>query len=214
MEKIVILGAGGHAKVAVEILHLSGKYELAGLLDPDPALSGKTVAGLPVLGDDNLLPRLRADGISAAFVGVGGTGDNSLRMKLFEKAVSLGFTLVNAVHPAAIISFSARLGSGVAVMARAVINPDAQIGDNAIVNTGAIIEHDCLIGAHAHISPGAVLCGGVRVGIGAHIGAGAVVRQSINIGEQAIVGAGAMVIRDVKPGATVVGVPARALNTQ
>lgn len=207
MERVIVIGAGGHAKVVAEILRLSGKYEITGLLDS--ALVGKIVAGLPVLGGDELLPRLRADGVSAAFIGVGGTGDNLPRMKIFERVAGLDFTFANAIHPSAIISASARLGRGIAIMAHAAINPDAEIGDNVIINTGAIIEHDCKIKSHAHISPGTVLCGGVRVGMGAHIGAGAAVRQNVCIGERAIIGVGAVVVKDVPACDVVAGVPAR-----
>jgi len=209
LTKVIILGAGGHAKVVAEILRLSGKYDLIGLLDP--ALSGRIVGGLPVLGGDELLPRLKSEGVSAVFVGVGGIGDNMTRTKLFEKAISMGFTPINAIHPSAIISSSARVGCGVAIMARAVINSEAEIGDNVIINTGAVVEHDCRIEAHVHVSPGAILCGGVVVSRSAHIGAGAVIRQGINIGEFAGVGAGAVVIRDVEASTTVAGVPAHEL---
>jgi len=212
MNRVIIIGAGGHAKVVAEILCLSGKYELIGFLDS--ALIGRTVAGLTVLGGDELLPRLRADGVTSAFIGVGGMGDNAPRVKIFERVSVLGFTFANAIHPSAIISDSVKLGQGVAVMARAVINPDAVIGDNVIINTGAIVEHDCKIGSHAHISPGAVLCGGVRVGSGTHIGAGATVIQGINIGKHAVVGAGAVVVRDVLADTVVAGVPARLLRNK
>lgn len=210
MERVIIIGAGGHAKVIAEILRLSGKYEITGLLDS--ALAGKKIGGFPVLGGDELLPRLRADGVTAVFVGVGGTGNNLPRMKIFERVSAMGFTFANAIHPSATLSDSAHLGQGVAVMARAVINPDATIGDNVIINTGAIVEHDCQIGAHAHLSPGAVLCGGVHVGMGAHIGAGATIRQNISIGECAVVGAGAVVVKDVPEGSVVIGVPACVLR--
>jgi UDP-perosamine 4-acetyltransferase len=207
MLRIIGLGAGGHAKVLIDILRHMGGFEIVGLLDPNCV--GASVSGVPVLSGDELLPRLRAEGIAKAFIGVGGVGDNTLRIKLFEKVQVAGFTLINAIHPAAVLAPSVQLGEGITIMAGAIVNPDTRIGDNVIINTGAIVEHDCEIAAHAHISPGAVLCGGVRVGMGAHIGAGATVRQYVTVGEGALVGAGAVVIKDVPPGAAVLGVPAR-----
>lgn len=210
MRSLIILGAGGHAQVLVDILRLSGTYALVGLLDP--ARVGQTAAGLPVLGGDELLPQLRAEGVDAALVGVGSTGDPALRIKLYTQLVQTGFELINALHPAALIAPSVTLGRGVAVMAGAIINPGSRLGDNVIVNTGAIVEHENVIGMHVHISPGAILCGQVQVGPGAHIGAGAVVRQGLVIGEQAVVGAGAVVVKTVLPRTVVVGVPARELR--
>ena len=212
MEQIIIIGAGGHAKVIAEIFSLTAKYEVIGLLDH--ALVGKKIGGFPVLGGDELLPRLRADGVSVAFVAVGGAGNNLPRMKIFERVSALGFTFANAIHPSAILSDSVHLGQGIAVMARVVINPDTKIGDNVIINTGAIVEHDCKIESHAHISPGAVLCGEVCVESAAHIGAGATIRQNIRIGECAVVGAGAVVVKDVGANTVVVGTPARFLRAK
>jgi UDP-perosamine 4-acetyltransferase len=208
--KVIGLGAGGHAKVVIELLRANGEYDVVGLLDPQKI--GQTWLGVPVLGGDDQLPGLRAQGISHAFIGVGGSGDNAPRARLYHLAVTAGFSLVNALHPAAVLSPSARFGQGVTVMAGVIINADVTIGDDVIINTGAIVEHDCQIGNHAHISSGAVLAGGVTVGAYAHIGAGATVRQSITVGEGALVGAGAAVVQDVPARAVVVGVPARILR--
>lgn len=210
MIRVVGIGAGGHAKVVLDILRLMNEYRVVGLLDPNCA---GDVGGVLVLGGDELLPRLRAEGVASAFIGVGGVGDNALRIRLFEKVQAAGFTFINAIHPASVLAPSVQLGQGITIMAGAIVNPDAHIGDNVIINTGAIVEHDCEIAAHANISPGAVLCGGVRVGRGAHVGAGATVRQSVTIGERALVGAGAVVIADVAPHTVVVGVPVRVLRT-
>jgi UDP-perosamine 4-acetyltransferase len=204
---VVGIGAGGHAKVILDILRLMNEYRVVGLLDP--TCVGKSVCGVPVLGGDELLTSFHAEGIEAAFLGVGGVGDNTLRSKLFEKVQAAGFTFINVIHPAAILAQGIQLGQGVAIMAGVIVNTDTRIGDNVIINTGAIVEHDCEIASHAHISPGAVLCGGVRVGMGAHIGAGATVREYVTIGDNALVGAGAVVVKDVPPGVVVLGVPAR-----
>ena len=68
------LGAGGHAKVVIDILRLTGLYELIGLLDPKRPLWGTLVEGVPVLGNDELLPELRGQGVRHAFIGLGTTG--------------------------------------------------------------------------------------------------------------------------------------------
>lgn len=211
MMRVVGIGAGGHAKVLIDILRLRGEVEVIGLTDPDPVRWNTSIAGVPVLGDDRLLPVLFAQGVSGAFVGVGGVGDNRLRQRLYEQARTIGFQMISLFHPHAIIAASAVLGSGLMIMANAVVNPEASLGDNVIINTGAIVEHECQVGAHVHVAPGAVLSGGVRVGDGVHLGAGAVVRQHLTIGPWAIVGAGAVVTKDVSFDTTVVGIPARPL---
>lgn len=211
-KRVIGLGAGGHARVVIEILCLTGEYKLAGLLDPRRELWGREVLGVPVLGDDGLLPELYAQGIRHAFIGLGGTGDTRPRQQLYELARGMGFEIIAVIHPRAVVSPSARLGHGPTVMAGAIINAAARLGDNVIVNTGAIVEHDCVIGHHVHIATGARLAGGVTVADGAHIGIGATVRQGIHIGRGAIVGAGAVVVRDVPDGVVVAGVPARIMR--
>jgi len=210
MMQVVGFGAGGHAKVVIEILRCFPQYEIVGLLDPQKTLWGTQVLNVQVLGDDSLMSELNGRGIHQAFIGIGTTGDTTPRRRLYEKVSGFGFQLVSAIHPAAVVSDSTLIGAGPTVMAGAVINADTQLGNNVIVNSGAIVEHDCVVGDHSHIATGARLAGGVHVGRGTHVGLGALVRQGIRIGENAIVGAGAVVVRDVPDGETVIGVPAKS----
>ena len=78
-------------------------------------------------------------------------------------------------------------------------------------NPGATVDHHAAIGDHVHIAPGVHLGGEVRVGDGALVGIGAVVLPRVSIGAWCTVGAGAIVTRDVPPGVTVAGAPARPL---
>jgi sugar O-acyltransferase (sialic acid O-acetyltransferase NeuD family) len=211
-EQVIGLGARGHAKVLIEILRSDDRWDLIGLLEADPALIGQSVLGVPVLGDDSMLPPLKEKGARRFFIGVGSSGDSAHRKSLYEKALALGIEPVCSIHRSAVISPSAVVGKGCMVMAGAVISAGTKIGDNVIVNTGAIVDHDCELGNHVHIATGAVLSGGVRVADGAHIGAGAVVRHYINIGKAAVVGIGAAVVKDVAANEVVVGVPARPLR--
>ena len=210
--KVAGLGAGGHAKVVIEIIRLMDKYDIVALLDPESDLHGKKLFEIPVLGDDSKLNELRDSGVTHFFIGLGSVGDSSTRKRLFEQAVAAGMQPIDAIHPGSEISVSARLGEGATIMANVVINASAVIGINNIINTGAIVEHDCFLGDHVHLATGAKLASTVTIGTGAHIGAGATVRQLINIGEDAIVGAGATVVKDVPAGLTVVGNPAAPIK--
>ena len=210
---VVGFGAGGHAKVVIEILRSMQKYEIVGLLETQSRLWRTKVLEVEVLGDDTLMGELKDRGYNHAFIGVGTVGDAQPRQRLYDKVSGFGFEVVSAIHPTAVISSSAQIGVGPTIMAGAVVNASAVIGANVIVNTGAIVEHDCRIGDHTHIATGARLAGGVQVGPCAHIGIGAVVRQEIRIGREAIVGAGAVVVRDVPDGTTVFGVPAKIRDT-
>lgn len=212
MIRVIGLGAGGHAKVVIEILRLAGQYELVGLLDADPARQGESVEGVPVIGDDSQLGSLYEEGVRYAFIGLGSAGDLAPRRRLYEKVRSLGFEVVRAIHPKAVIAASAQLGQGATVMAGAIINPAARLGDNVIVNTGAIVEHDCVLEDHVHLATGARLAGKVHVGQGSHIGIGASVRQGIHIGRESVVGAGTVVVDDVPERVVVVGAPAKILR--
>ncbi len=201
--KVVGLGAGGHAKVIIEMLRLAGEYEIAGLLDSREELRGRSVLGVPVLGGDEKLLELWDQGIRHVFIGVGPVARPGVRAVLFDKAVQFGFEVINAIHPRAIVSPSAQVGRGLTMMTAAVMNASVLVGDNVIIGTGAIVEHDCMLGNHVHVDTGAILAAGVRVGHGAHIGAGATVCQGVKIGRNVAIAAGSAVIGNVPD--TVVG---------
>lgn len=212
IHSVVGFGAGGNAKVVIEILRQSSIYHLHGFLDPDRSLWGVNVLGVVVLGDDTLVPELISEGVGSFFIGIGAVSSLEPRRRLYDLACSYGLRAVNAIHPTAVLSESATFGSGFTAMANSVVNAQATLGKNVVINTGAIVEHDCIVGNHVHISPRATLLGAVKVGDGTMIGAGAVIRQGVKVGSNSIIGAGAVVVKDVQDGEVVVGIPARPLN--
>lgn len=209
MEKIILLGGGGHAKVLIDLIEISGKYEVAGILASQIEV-GATILGISILDDDNLLPEFYKKGINNVSIAVGSTKDNSRRKLLYEKVKKIGFSVPLLLHPQAFISKNdTRISEGVQIMTGTIVQTGCLIGENTILNTGVIIEHDCNIGKHVHICPGAIISGGCTIGDGTFIGAGATVIQGINIGNNSIVAAGAVVVNDVADGKTVMGVPAK-----
>ena len=205
-ENVIVLGAGGHAKVVIEILQANGEtvdYCVSGTHGPD------TCAGVSVLEGDEHLPLLRQRGYGRAFVAI---GSNASRQRMADVVRRVGFQLINAISAHAVISPSVRLGGGIAVMAGAVINAASVIEDLVIINTGATIDHDCHIGSGAHIGPQCALAGKVTVGEGTFLGTGAKAIPGIQIGRRGTVGAGAVLIRNIPDGAVAVGVPARVIR--
>jgi UDP-perosamine 4-acetyltransferase len=207
---IIVIGAGGHARVLIDILRSQGRRILFAT-DNDAALSGSSVADVGVEGADERALEYRPDAV-ALVNAVGSVSRPTGRRRVFEQFLERGYRFDRVIHPTAILASSVELGEGVQVMAGAVIQPSVKIGANVLVNTQACIDHDCVIEAHVHISPGVTLSGGVHVHDTAHVGAGATVIQQIDIGSEAVVGAGAVVVRDVAAGTTVVGVPARMIR--
>lgn len=205
--RVVVLGAGAHATVVADLLRVSG-WEIVGCTDRDP--TPRVVNGMNVLGaEEDVLPVLRAAGVEKAFVAL---GDNRLRQKVAAQAEAAGFDFVKAIGRSAVISPSATIGHGCAVMEGAVINAGAGVGAFAIVNTNASVDHDCVIGSFVHIAPGSALAGGVRVGDGAFLGVGTRVIPQVEIAPGAVVGAGAVVTRSLESAGTWVGVPAKLIK--
>ncbi|MBQ9480388.1 MAG: acetyltransferase [Selenomonadaceae bacterium] len=202
---IIMLGAGGHAKVLLDILIDAGANVL-GILDRDPDVA--PIFDIPIIGTDDDISRYAPAEIDL-INGLGSVGVVGVRFKIYQKFKALGYNFRRVTHPQAIISARSILGEGVQIMAGAVINAGTVVGANSIINTRASIDHDCRIDEHVHIAPGCVLSGGVSVGSRTHIGTGSAVIQGINIGRNVLIGAGSVVVNDIPDGATAYGVPAR-----
>lgn len=184
-----LYGAGGHAKVIMDILQAEGK-QVEALIDDDRELN--ELMGVKVLHNVN-------HAISPLIISI---GDNRIRRLIAEK---VNATFGRAIHPSAIISDSVKIGVGTVVMQGAIIQACSQIGRHCIVNTRAAIDHECVIGDFVHISPGTTLCGNIHVGEGSWIGAGTVVIPGVRIGKWSIIGAGSVVDKDIPDGVLALG---------
>ena len=209
MKNILLIGGGGHCASVADVLFRTNEYDKIGIVDIED--QDLLFGIIPVVGTDDDLSQLRKD-YDYAFITVGSIGDTSLRERLLNNVLTLGFSIPNIVDPSAVISEYTTLASGIFIGKNAVVNSRVDIGEGVIVNTGAIVEHDCKIGPFSHIATGATLCGGVEVGKSTHIGAGSVVKQYLSIGDNCIIGMGSVVINNIENGLTVVGNPAKMIK--
>jgi sugar O-acyltransferase (sialic acid O-acetyltransferase NeuD family) len=193
---LVIFGGGGHAKALIELIEAEGKYKVAGILDDHLQVDGK-VLGVPVLGGRDMLPRLKARGIDQVVNAVGGIGDITPRLRIYEAIRAAGLKVPTVTHPRAYIEKSAVMEPGQQVFFNAYIGTDVKIGYGCILNTGIIVSHDCVLGDYVNLSPGAILAGAVQVGERVLVGMGVTINLGVKIGAGARIGNSAVVKADV-----------------
>ena len=205
---VVVIGAGGHSKIVIDILLEDPTVKILGLLDDSPDAQGKEIMGFPVVGIveemDKLFPKTTGYIISI--------GNNSVRRKISKILKNRGYEHINAISKSAMISKHASIGKGVIINPGAAIHPDATIEDDVVIGMNATISHDSIVKAGVHLSPGVHITGNVTVGEQADLGAGVVVIPGKIIGRDTIVGAGAVVTKDLAEGIVAVGAPAREIK--
>ena len=211
IEKLVIIGGGGHAReladVAVACASAGAKLELLGYVDDDPRLTGTMRNGFPVLGTTAWLR-----GAGHDVVAVCGIGSPSARRRVVERLPGVRF--ITLVHPASVITQWVTMGAGAVITAGCVLTNSIVIGAHTHINRCSTVSHDSSIGEFVHVSPGCVLSGNVIIGDECDLGAGAILIPGVSVGPRTIVGAGAVVIRDLPPDVTAVGNPARVIKTR
>lgn len=199
MDKLIIIGGGGHARVLADILDEMGSCDVIGFTD----VMFREVPGVEYIGDDREVEKYTTDKVQLVN-GVGSVRRPQHRQEVYEKFRSGGYRFFSVIHPRADMSSRISLGEGVQIMRGVVINPGTTIEENVIINTSASVDHDCVIGAHCHIAPGVILCGEVKIGWGCHIGTGVKIIQGITIGDNVLIGAGETVKEDLSSGTTFV----------
>ncbi len=204
VNRLIILGAGGHGRVVGDCARAIGRYNAIAFCDRQWP-NFVSCMSWPIVGSD--IAEVAEMG-NEVFVAL---GNARLRVEALQTLQRSPYRVATIIHPHAYVSADSVVREGSIVVAGAVVNIGSKVGRGAIVNTGATLDHDCEIGDGVHLCPGAHVAGNVIIGPESWIGIGSAVRQGVRIGAGVIVGAGAVVVSDVPDGLTVVGVPAKPL---
>lgn len=203
MERIILVGFGGHAKSVIDIIEQTNQFCIEGYTDINTLKDYKEYKWL---GKDEELEKYYKAGTNNIAISVGYMGNSKIREKLYRIVKKIGFKLPIIMDKSVILANNVRIGEGTFIGKGAIINADSEIGKVCIINSGTLIEHESIIEDYSHIAVGAVLCGNVHIGKYTFIGANATVIQGVTIGKGCIIGAGSVILNDVDDNKTVYGV--------
>lgn len=197
---VLLIGAGGHASVLLEIL-IEQKINIIGYVSPIPPANENLFLNLHWFKNDADILQFDNSTIKLAN-GIGSLPGITIRADVYRKYKNLGYSFETLISKKADVSEYACLEEGVQIMRGAIVQTGASIGYNSIVNTGAIVDHDCSIGSNNHIAPGATISGQVTSSSNVHFGTGSSVLQLVEINENVVIGAGAVVTKNVDKNTT------------
>jgi sugar O-acyltransferase (sialic acid O-acetyltransferase NeuD family) len=210
-QPLLVLGSGNFSYSLIESIRDFGSsaYEFAGFVqNVDPSRKGESFEGFPIYTFDEIEP------FASTHAAICFLGDSRPKRKLVEETAALGFRFATLIHPTARVGPRNRVGAGSYVAIQTVLTSPTVIGKHTSVMGQCMLGENCTVGDFVYIGPGTHIAGRVTIGSGSFIGIGVVVSDGVSIGENAVVGAGAVVVRDVPDAVTVVGNPARPIESK
>jgi len=197
MKKMILIGAGGHAKSCIDVIESTKKFKIIGLIDNNLKKNTK-VFNYKVIGKENDLEKLfKKRKVKYAHIAIGAINNLMLRNNIFKKIKHIGFQFPVIISKKAYISKRSKISEGTIVMHMTIINTNVKIGKNCIINSGSIIEHDSIIGNNCHISTSSVINGDVRIGDGTFVGSNATIKQGVDIKVNSFIKMGSLVKKDI-----------------
>ncbi len=211
MSGLLLVAAGGLAREVLNVERASGRRRPVRLLDDDPSLWGHTVSEAPVVGGIEEVKRHEDHEVLVC------AGRGTARRALVTRLVELGVghdRFATMVHPAVDLPADCVVGAGSILLAGVAVTAAVRVGRHVVVMPNATLTHDDVVDDYATLCAGVSLGGGVHVGEAAYVGMNASVRERLTVGAGGTLGMGAALVRDLPPGETWAGVPARPASSE
>ena len=175
--KIILVGAGGHAKSCINLIERINDFKIIGLTD---SKKRGYLLNYKILGDDTVLDQKKFKNINLC-LSFGSIFNINLREKIFKKLKNKGFICPILISKESSISKFSKIGSGTMIMGNTFVNAGTSIGENCIINNNSLIEHDVKIGNNSHISTSVTINGSCKIGSNCFIGSGTIIKNDIKI---------------------------------
>lgn len=199
-QPLLLLGCGGFGReLAAWIAARAMPYAVAGFLDDEkPDAAG-------VLGPI----RDHVPGPNARYLTAFGHGP--ARHQVRRRLEARGARFATLVSPDAMTVTALDGAVNSIFLGACSISSGVTLGEDLLIQGFAVVGHDVAIGTGVTIGSHAFIGGGARLEPFCTIHPHAVVLPHVVVGEGAVVGAGTVAIKNVPPGATVFGVPAKII---
>ena len=208
MKNIIVFGAGEFGTLIQNVMSYNQDFQIAAFGDDNMDKSKITTGNVPLFNQGDLFQFAKENEIKTAIMAIGNNRVRGIKYNLFKNA---GFEMLSIVHPKALIDTEVVYGDNVIIEMGTAIHTHSKIGNNVFLGGDALIGQHNIIGNHVLVGGNASFGGAVVVEDYASIGVGSSIKPGVTIGKGAVVGVGAVVIKDVEPGTTVVGVPAKPI---
>lgn len=198
---LIIIGAGGHASVLIDILLKQNRF-IEAIVTPKGTKNKRLFSDFQILKEDSDILNYSEKEFNLVN-GIGFMPYKNIRKTINDRFISMGYEFETIIANTAEVSQNAYIESGAQILNGAIVQAGSTISNNTIVNTKSLIEHDCFIGKSNHIAPNSTLCGGVRTGDNVFIGASSTVVNGINIDNNCVIGAGSLIRKNIPKNITV-----------
>jgi acetyltransferase EpsM len=213
MKKIIIFGCGGHAKIVFDCIKLMKNYRSIGFMD-NQDYNSELSRKIKYLGSIEDFNNVIKGHDLKELLGVVAIGSNFIRRKVVQVIAKINnrFKWMNIIHPSAIVSNSAKIGSGNMILAGSIVCSDTIINNHVSINTGTCIDHDNIFSNFSSTGPAVVTGGNVRIGELSFLGIGSTVKHNVTIGKNTIVGGQSFVCNNCESNSLYYGVPAKKIK--